>query len=181
MSGCAGIDLFRRLELAALLPVLLMAACYRTVDTHAEGVRSVAVEVFANKSLYRDVDYMLTDHLRREISAETMYAIGSPQSADAVITGELTSYREEPVVITEDEAVTSRRLVASATCELIDNRTGDALAGPSTVQWSQVYRERSGRTLAEVRDEAMRKLARRIVQQMFIPWSDNAPREEQQE
>jgi len=181
VGTCREITPLRRLALAAL-PVLLLTACYRVAGVPSEGLRSVGVEVFTNKSLYRDVDFQLTDHLRREISAETIYTIESPKTADAVIMGELHDYREDPIVIDENDAVRSWRLVASARYELVDNRTGDVLVGPETVQWSEVYRARSDRPLADVRDEAIRKLARRIVQRVFMPWSDsNAPREKQQE
>ena len=157
-------------------PVLLMlvfpAACYRVAGRPYENVRTVSVSVFTNKTLYRDVDFDLTDEVGREINALTFYTLASPEEADAVLEGEVSDYAEKPEAIDENEVVTTWRLVGSATYKLVDNRTGETLAGPQTSRWSEVYPVRTGRTLAEVRKETFRKLAQKIVEQVFMPWPD---------
>jgi len=153
--------------------VLLPAGCYRVAGRPYENVKTVSVNVFTNKTLYRNVDFDLTDQVGREINALTSYVIASPAEADVLIKGEVSDYEEKPEAIDEDEIVTTWRLVASATYRLVDNRTGELLAGPLTSRWSEVYPARTGRTLAEVRKETFRKLAQKIVEQLFMPWPDD--------
>ena len=146
--------------------------CYRIAGKAYENVDSVGVKVFVNKTLYRDVDFQLTDALRRELSALTYYAVDTPGKADAVLEGEVAEYKEPADVIDENQEVTSRRLSAAASYRLIDNNSGDVLAGPKTVRWSELYRVRSGQPLADVREKVFRKLAQKIVQDVFQPWPE---------
>ena len=156
--------------LLAIIAVALAAGCYRVAGKPYENIDTVGVKVFVNRTLYRDVDFQLTDAIRRELSAGTFYSVAAPRDADAVLEGELTDYRELAEVIDEDQAVTARRLVASARYSLIDNHTGEVLAGPRNAQWNELYRTRTGLPLDEVRQEVFRKLARKIVTQVFMPW-----------
>ena len=156
----------------ALLMLVGVAACYRTTGRPYKNVESVSVKVFTNKTLYRDLDFQITDHLRREISALTPCTIGSPRKADAIFQGEVSDYAEVPEAIDKDEVVTTWRLTAKAAYKLVDNHTGEVIASSDGVKWSEVYAVRAGRTLAEVRDETLRKLAQRIVEQAFMPWPE---------
>ena len=148
------------------------AGCYRIAGKAYDDVDTVSVRVFVNKTLYRDVDFQLTDALRREVSALTYYSVGTPDDADAVLEGEVTEYQEPAEVIDENQEVTSRRIHLAASYKLIDSASGDVLAGPKTARWSELYRVRSGLSLAEVREKAVRKLAQKIVQDVFQPWPE---------
>jgi len=161
-------------SVALAVGVLALAAgCYRVAGKPYENVSTVGVKVFVNKTLYRDVDFELTDALRRELSASTYYTVETPRNADAVLEGELTDYRELAEVVDENQVVTARRIVAAARYSLTDNHTGEVLAGPKTAKWSELYRTRTGLPLDEVRQETFRKLARKIVTQVFMPWPEN--------
>jgi len=162
--------------LAAALILLVAASapgCYRIAGRPYENVQTVGVKVFTNKTLYSGVDFQLTDAVRRELSATTVYAVASPAKADAVIEGDLTEYSEPAEVVDEQQNVVARRLFAAASYRLVDNSSGEVLAGPASARWSELYRMRTGRTLAEVREDLFRKLAQRIVQQVFLPWPDD--------
>ena len=170
--------------LAALAATLLcLGGCYRFAGRNFEDVETVGIKVFVNRTLYRDVDFQLTDALRREISATTMYLTDSPGKADAVIEGEVLDYREPAETIDEREEVAARQLVAVASYKLVDARSGEVLAGPGRAEWNELYRVRTGRSLAEVREETFRKLAHKIVQEIFLPWPEKraAPAGQQQE
>lgn len=155
-----------------LLMVVSTAACYRIAGRPYNNISSVGVKVFTNKTLYRDVDFQLSDQLRREISALTFYTIAAPRDADAVLEGEVTRYEELPEAIDEDEMVTARRVVARAAYKLVDNRTGEIIASSGGLNWSEVFPVRTGRTLAQVREETLRKLAQKIVEHAFMPWPE---------
>ena len=157
----------------AIAVAALAAGCYRVAGKPYENVETVGVKVFVNRTLYRDVDFQLTDALRRELSATSFYTVATPRDADAVLEGELTDYRELAEVIDENQAVTARRIVASARYSLVDNHTGEVLAGPKNAKWSELFRSRTGLPLDEVRQEVFRKLAQRIVTQVFMPWPED--------
>ncbi len=81
-------------------------------------------------------------------------------------------YRLVAEVIDANEIVITRRISVAASYKLIDSQTGEALAGPKTARWSELYRLRTGRSLTDVRADALRKLAQKIVQDVFQPWPE---------
>jgi len=160
---------------AAAITVALAAAasgCYTVAGRPYEGVQTVGVTVFTNRSLYRGLDFILTDAVNRELSTLAGYSRTSPGAADTVIEGELTLYREAPEVIDEDQRAVIERLYATATVRLTDSRSGEVFAGPVSVSWRELHRERGERTIQEARAEVMRKLAREIVVELFLPWPE---------
>ncbi len=154
--------------------IVLMAAsataCYRVAGRPYKDVNTVGVRVLTNRTLYGNIDLQLTDQVNRELSALTFYTIASPAKADAVLEAELFDYQELPEAIDENETETVNRLTATATFKLVDTRTGRILAGPGKAQATEVYRLRTGRSLAEVRELTLRKLAQAIIEQAFLPW-----------
>jgi hypothetical protein len=67
------------------------SAGYSMQSTFPENVRSVAVPIFENPTLHRNVEYDITDALIKEIEARTPYKVTSTAEADTVLLGRIRS------------------------------------------------------------------------------------------
>jgi hypothetical protein len=64
-----------------------------------EGVRTVAITIFKNKTLYTNIEFEFTQALQREICAKTPLTIAPRGEADAVVAGSVDDY--DKVVLRE--------------------------------------------------------------------------------
>ena len=69
--------------------LLLLAAtgCYTAGFTPAAGLKEVAVPVFTNRTLRREVEHDLTRHVRREVLESTPLQLADEGEARAVLRG----------------------------------------------------------------------------------------------
>lgn len=64
---------------------------YSSSSLYATQFKSVAVPIFANDTMVREMEFMLTDAVIKEIEARTPYKILGEQYADTLITGTIRS------------------------------------------------------------------------------------------
>lgn len=79
-----------------LAGVLLLASCasdptkgYAATTTFPADIQTVAVPIFVNETLVRDIEFELTDALVKEIERRTPYKVTSPIRADSIFTGRI--------------------------------------------------------------------------------------------
>lgn len=163
--------------LRALLAAALLAGCgyvsaYRAGFEGPEGVRLIAVPVFANHTwpYRRGIEFDLTEAVTHEILARTSIAIAGREVADAILEAEITDYKE--YVIAEDarDEVTSAAIQLTMKVTLRDRRTGKPIVKESVVQDQQVFSAGAGETEEQARERAFRKLAARVVFLLEKPW-----------
>ena len=82
--------------LAVLAALATLVGCasdptkgYSTESSFPDDVRSVAIPIFENHTLFRDVEFDLTDALIKEIEARTPYKVLSSAKADTVLLGRI--------------------------------------------------------------------------------------------
>ena len=64
---------------------------YSSSSLYSPKFRSVAVPIFQNNTMVRDMEFMLTDAIIKEIESRTPYRILAEQYADTLITGTIQS------------------------------------------------------------------------------------------
>ena len=64
---------------------------YSSSSLYATQFRSVAVPIFENNTMVREIEFMLTDAVIKEIESRTPYQILGEQLADTLITGTIRS------------------------------------------------------------------------------------------
>jgi len=147
---------------------------YFTLPRGAEGIQTVAIEIFRNKTLYTDVEFEFTAALQREISAKTPLAIATRGRADALLSGAVESY--ERVVLRESEADDVTRYSIVLTVSYTFQRLPPGGEEPTliktakSVSRSAEYEVTTNITEADARAEAIRKVARKVVSHIFETW-----------
>ena len=140
----------------------------------AEGIETVAVEIFRNKTLYTDLEFEFTQALQREICAKTPLVVASRGEADAVVTGAIESYRRVVLREFESDDVARYSIVVTVSYEFrrlpADGRAEQVVRSAKKLERSAEYEVMSHLTEADARAEAVRKIARKVVSHMFETW-----------
>ena len=177
-----------RMVLAATIALLAGYICgcgYSTTSIVPEGVRSIYVDNFRNdidftsESIYGErlnlYRHRLEADLTRQITERFLFdgalAVASETSSDAILSGGLTNFIEEPLRYDSDDNVIEYRLRLISDVSL-------GKRGADEVLWSErILAEVTYRTTgayAKTEDEAIdaltEELARRIVERTVEAW-----------
>lgn len=159
----------RTLSLAVGI-VLCVGCGYSTRFPVPEGVSTIAVELFQNRTLYREVEFEFTNALRREVSAKTSLDIASPDEADAVITGEIIDYQRRILRESRSDRPTEYRIIVTVSYKVTNQKTGAVIAERKRLRRGADYQLLRGQVERQAREEAIRELARNLVQDAFHRW-----------
>lgn len=152
------------------------------------GIRTVHVPIARNQTFRHDLGVRLTDALVQEIERRTPYKVVSSPTADSVL--QCNVVNESKTVLTEtgtddpralDAAITvgaswttrdGRSLLQNSIATAIDPATGMPLPGSEQIGFSQSIRfvPEAGQSIDTANQEAIERLARRIVSQMESRW-----------
>ena len=163
----------RNLKWTVILAALATAGCgYSTEPLHRTDVRTVAVNIFANKDFRREIEFDLARALTKTIETRTPYkVIHDPKRADTEIRGEILAFHAP--VLTENVRTDSPMEVEVAIMawfEWKDLRTGEILARAEEVNGSGAYAVAIGETQSSATSDAIQELARHIVEFMEKKW-----------
>ena len=163
----------QNLKWFVVLAALAAAGCgYSTEPLHRTDVRTVAVNIFANKDFRREIEFDLARALTKTIETRTPYkVIHDPKRADTEIRGEILAFHAP--VLTENVRTDSPMEVEVAIMawfEWKDLRTGEILARAEEVNGSGAYAVAIGETQSSATSDAIQELARHIVEFMEKKW-----------
>ncbi|MBI3090037.1 MAG: LptE family protein [Candidatus Tectomicrobia bacterium] len=162
----------RLLRLGAGLLVLLLAGCgYRLLGVGngalpANGVRSVAVPVFANLSGEPELEQRLTAAVRREFLNDGRLQVVTSENADTVLEGTISSYQLQALAFDALDNATQYRLRLTLDTTLRSRSTKQIMQRQqfSAVQEYRLPQGISGRETA--RQRALEVAARQLAQQL---------------
>ena len=81
---------FSAVVLAALLALGLSSGCgYRTDQLFRADVKSVYVDMFESKEFRRDMEFMLTEAVKKKITTDIPYRLAARDKADTILRGEI--------------------------------------------------------------------------------------------
>ena len=145
----------------------------------AEGMKTVAVDIFTNKTQYVNLEFEFTEALRREVSAKTPLTIALRGTADAAITGAIVAYERKVLREDKADAVSRYSIELTVTYEftrLAANGEPDKVIRSTNsikskkLKRSAEYEVMTNETEADARAEAIRKIARKVVSHIFETW-----------
>ena len=154
------------LSMASLSMASLCASCgYSTRRlTSLPGARTIAVSTFTNTGYRRDMELRLTQAVLAALRARTSYAIGSPESADLVISGAMSA-SESVITLDEADQPLQKRLAGQLDVRVTDRRSGRVLKSFVARAQTEYTPGRWGETLdGSATDQWARRLAERVVQ-----------------
>lgn len=153
---------------------LLIAAAgcgYSSDPLQPQTVRTVYVEMFQSKEFRRGIEMQLTEALRKEIDRGTPYRNAPKNRADTVLSGEILEVRQGLLGKTW---ATDNALELAATFVISyrwkDMRTGRMLVENRQFTQTVEYVPPIQETFYIASEEAVNKLARRIVDSMESGW-----------
>ncbi len=172
--------MFRQLHhLSVVLCVTAIAGCGYTLGTPmVQGVRTVHVPIFKSESFRRNLDYLLTEAVQKEIRTRSGYRLDDAETADTILKGRIVEIRKTPLSENRYDDPRELQLMVGAEVTWVDRRSGRILqqqtfpVGPSlTQQASNVsFAPEVGHSLATAQQESATRLAARIVDLMEAPW-----------
>lgn len=159
-SGCANTDPTR---------------AYTTRSQYRQGIKTVAVPMWKRGAgeFRRDIEIRLTESLVKRIEAETPYKVVDKARADTLLAGTLLSVKQH-VLSFDPRTGQAREIQGRFMVEFTwkDLRTGKMLADvkkfPVTAEY--VPERPLGQDFFTVSEDALNKLAGRIVEQLAEDW-----------
>jgi hypothetical protein len=158
--------------LAAGLVTGLAGCGYTMRPLHRTDVRTVAAPIFASKEFRRELEFDLSRELVKFIELRTPYkVVHDAKRADTEIRGEIM-HLSAPVLSEDTDTDRPQDIQVTVTCwfEWKDLRTGEILAKRSSISGSGTWAPAIGESQDSATNEAMRRLAERIVEAMESDW-----------
>lgn len=162
-----------RLCMAAIgLLFLTLTGCgYSSDRLFRSGIETVHVEIFQSKEFRRDMEFYLTEAVKKRIGTDTPYRVASKEKADTVLKGEILEERQAafaPDYVTRLPRDKQLNLVVRV--EWKDMRNGQVLLDQPLLLGSADYLPATGETEAYGQHKAIDRLAQKIVSRMFDDW-----------
>ncbi len=152
--------------------VWLCAGCgYTTRRPFPENVGNVYVEMFQTKEFRRNIEFQLTEAVRKRIDMDTELRNAPRDRADSLLTGEVIEFRQYGFA-NDFRTDLPRELVGQLVVSFRwkDLRTGRILAENRALVQETSYVKSVNETEFEGISKAVEDIAERIVEQMETAW-----------
>jgi hypothetical protein len=136
-----------------------------------DGIQTVHVEIFESKEFRRDLEFYLTEAVKKRIATDSPYRVASKEKADTILKGEILEERQ--AAFAPDFATRlprDKQLNLVVRVEWKDLRSGQLLLDQPLLVSSADYLPSAGETEAYGQRIAMDKLAAKIVARMYDDW-----------
>ena len=162
--------------------VLAASGCsmfgYTAGNLELPNVRTVHVPIFEMEGFRRDVEYMLTEAVQKEIKTRTSYRLADANTADTILSGRILEVRKD--VLGENRFDDPREVQLTIGIEVIwlDRRTGQVL-NQRTITLAPEFRQQLaqaefapelGHSMATAMADAVASLANQIVDLTEVSW-----------
>jgi hypothetical protein len=127
--------------------------------------------MFGNRDFRRDVEFKLTEAVKKRIGMDTPYRVVAQDQADTILKGEVLEVRQ--AALAPDPLSRQPRdtmLTVAVRLQWKDVRTGKVLLDQPVKLQSVDYLPPAGETEAFAQERAIDKLAARIVAKMYEEW-----------
>jgi hypothetical protein len=142
--------------------------------TTPEGVRTVAVPIFANQTLHTGVEAELTEAIIKQVQATTpVRVVQLGEHADTTLTGAITDVRMHRLSLASQTGLVQElALTLTIDFEWRDNRTGEVLAARRGFSTSESFipSRPTGEPLERGMHGAVQRTARDVATFMGSSW-----------
>ncbi|NLX22314.1 MAG: hypothetical protein GXY55_11705 [Phycisphaerae bacterium] len=150
----------------------MVTGCGYSADSlYRKNVRTVYVEMFHSKEFRRDIEFHLTEAVRKQIDRMTPYRNAPRERADTILTGEVLEWRE--ATLGHDPMTALPRETAGTLAiryRWQDLRTGALLVDQPRLITTVPYTRPTGETAHNAIDDAVNRIARKVVHGMETAW-----------
>lgn len=180
--GDAGDGVSRRSWLRGVfaggIGALLPGCGYMVGQSYSPELRTVSVPIFENVTFRRGIEFQLTEAVQKEITRRTPYRLARGAEADTRLTGKIVDVRKDVLGETAQDDPRELQVTYMVRVSWEDLRNGQILAqqevpiAPADVPLvgQAEMAPEVGQSLATATQDAVDRLARRIVDMMEVPW-----------
>lgn len=159
------------LSLIGLLLATLTGCGYQLGGPYREGIQTIHVETFGSRVFRREVEFELTEAVKKRIGMDTPYRLAPKNRADTVLRGEVIQIRQSALAPDQLSRLPREiQLILAVRLQWQDLRTGELLVDQPVRLQAVDYSRQLGETEEYAIDQAVDKLARKITQQMYRDW-----------
>lgn len=155
-----------------LLLIIALSGCgYRAGGPFRSDVSTVYVDMIESREFRRDIEFKLTEAVKKRIATDTPYRITTREQADTLLKAEVLEVRQ--AAFAPDEV--SRRprdtqLTLAVRVEWKDLRSGQLLVDQPVLLQAVDYLPPAGEVEDFALEKAVDRLAARIVSRMYEDW-----------
>lgn len=162
----------RLVPIGLLVVVALLPGCgYRTGELYRRDVQTVHVELFTSKEFRRDLEFWLTEAVKKRINADTPYRLVCREKADTILGGEVLEERQAALASDyRSRLPREKQLTLAVRVQWKDLRTGRMLVDQPVELQAVDYLTQTGETEKFAQQRAIDLLARKIVAKMYDEW-----------
>jgi hypothetical protein len=162
----------RWLGLGLIITSALSAGCgYKAGGPYRTDVHTVCVDMVGSKEFRRDIEFMLTEAIKKRIAVETPYRLAPREKADTILTAELLEERQMALAPDfETRQPREKQLALAVKVQWKDLRTGQLLVDQPVLLQAVDYLTPTGETERFAQERAVDRLAKAIVAKMYEDW-----------
>ncbi len=157
----------------ALFALFSSGCGYKPFSAIREDIKTVHVPTFKNLTYYPNVSATVTDALRREIVLDGTFKLANEESAQAILTGEVKSFKRTATVYDEEDNIIGGNLTIEVNVRFLSARNKEILWRENFKESESVNYFLAG-NLAKTEDEITKwvaeKIARRVLERITEPW-----------
>jgi len=158
---------------AGLLLVLVsVSGCgYRAGGPYRTDVRTVYVDMVGSKEFRRDLEFTLTEALKKRIGMDTPYRLAPREKADTILVAEVLEERQAAFAPDyQTRQPREKHLNLTVRVQWKDIRTGRLLVDQPAMLQTVDYLNPTGESEKFAQERAIDRLAARIVALMYEDW-----------
>ncbi len=144
---------------------------YRAGGPYRSDIRTVYVEMIGSKEFRRDIEFTLTEAVKKRISMETPYRLAAKEKADTILRAEVLEERQAAFAPDfRSRQPREKQLVLAVQVQWKDLRSGKLLVDQPALLQAADYLPPAGETEEFAQERAIDRLASRIVAKMYESW-----------
>lgn len=155
-----------------LLVAVSSAGCgYSSGALFRPDISSVHVEIFESREFRRDLEFLLTEAVKKRISSDTPYRVTRKAQADTILKGEVLEVRQgtfAPDFVSRQPRDVQMTMVVRL--EWKDLRSGKILLDRPLELQAVDYLPSAGETQRFAQQKVVDRMAARIVSEMYDDW-----------
>lgn len=153
-----------------VLSALLSGCGYKAGGPFRSDIKTVYVEMLGSKEFRRNLEFMLTEAVKKRIAADTPYRVAPREKADTILSGEVLEVRQAAFAPDfRSRQPRDQQLTLAVRLRLMDTRDGRTLEQPIELQ-AVDYLPPTGETEAFAQERVVNAMARKIVEKLYEDW-----------
>jgi len=153
------------------LLVILTGCGYSSDAVFRTDIKTVYVEMYESRTFRRNLEFMLTEAVKKRVGSDTPYRLASREKADTILKGEVLEERQATFAPDfRSRQPRDKQMTLVVRVEWKDVRSGRILVDRPLLLQAADYLPQAGESEEFSQQKGIDRLATRIVAQMYNEW-----------